>query len=101
MKSINGGKRGCPFNTDVNPASMISKMPTTGPSGAVLDSRAGHNKLPQTWLLKEQNFFFPPTVMEAENLKSVSLSQNQDVSWALLTPEALEENLLDASSSSG
>lgn len=90
---------GCPSNADANPASTVSKMPATGPLGAVLDSHSCHNKLPQTWWLKEQNFF-SPTVLEAENLKSVSLSQRQEVNWALLPPEAPEENLLDASSSS-
>ena len=99
MKSISGGKRG-PFNTDVNPASMISKMPTTEPSGAVLDSHASITSYHKLGCSKNR-IFFPPTVLEAENLKSVPLSQNQDVSWALLTPEALEKNLLAASFSSG
>ena len=41
---------------------------------------------------------YPLTVLEARNLKSVPLGQNQDVSRAILPLEALGENPFLASS---
>lgn len=65
---------GCPINTDANPASMMSRILPAGPLEAELDLHSYHKKPPQTSGLKEQNLL-SPTVLEAENLTSVSQSQ--------------------------
>lgn len=69
-------------------------------SGFVLVSWGCCNKWPQTLWLKTTEIYSLP-VLEARRLTSVSLSWNQGISRAVLPLEALEENLLLASSSSG
>ena len=67
-------------------------------SGFVLVSWGCCNKLPQTQCLKTTEIYSLP-VLEVRRLKSVSLSWNWGISWAMLPPQALGENLLLASSS--
>ena len=53
------------------------------------------NKLPRYWWFKTTEMYYL-TILEARNLKSFSLDQNQGVDWVELPPEALGENPLDA-----